>query len=94
MTVSAAVINLEICENDLPFLIDALVPRPGDENPGEPEWDRFIAALKEKHHAVMTRGDATDAAPTTDLGVYAIDGIEVIGRDLRFRLTKRLAVRG
>jgi hypothetical protein len=46
VTVSAAVINLEICENDLPFLIDALVPRPGDENPGEPEWDRFIAALK------------------------------------------------
>jgi hypothetical protein len=56
--------------------------------------DRFIAALKEKHHAVVTRGDATDAAPTTDFGAYAIDGIEVTGRDLRFRVTKRRAVRG
>jgi hypothetical protein len=94
--VLAAVINLDICTTDLPFLIDASIPRPGDENPGEPEWDRFIAALKEKHHAVMTRGDATDAAPTTALGLYAMDStrFEVTGRDLRFRVTKRRAVRG
>jgi len=46
--------------------------------------------LKEKHHAVMTRGDATDAAPTTALGLYAMDftRFEVTGRDLRFRVTK------
>ena len=94
MTVLVPMINLEICENDLPFLIDALVPRPGDENPGEPQWDRFIAALKEKRHPVMTRGDATDAELITDFGVYAIDGIEVTGSDLQLRVTKRRAARG
>ena len=62
--------------------------------PGEPEWEVFVAALKEKRRAVMTRGDGSDAEPTLHLGVYAIDQIEVTGRDLRFRVTRRLVTLG
>ncbi len=59
--------------------------------PGEPEWDVWFAALNEKRRAVMTRGDGTDAEPTRYLGVYLIDGIELVESDLRFRVTKRLS---
>ena len=58
--------------------------------PGRREWDEWVAALKEKRRAVLTRGDGTDAEPTRYLAVYAIDHIEIIGSDLRFRLVKRL----
>ena len=58
--------------------------------PGRREWDEWVAALKEKRRAVMTRGNGTDAEPTRYLGVYAIDAIEVTESDLRFRLVKRL----
>lgn len=61
----------------------------------EAKWEPFVAALKAGKRAILTSDDVTNEGHAFErtgyIALYAIDDVEIVGENLRFRFTKRLA---
>jgi hypothetical protein len=61
----------------------------------EAKWEPFVAALKAGKRVILTNDNVSDEGHAFErtgyIALYAIDNVEIVGENLRFRFIKRLA---
>ena len=66
--------------------------------PGERKWDELIAAIQTKKRVILTKDKVYDGGNRFErsgyVAVFEVDDLEIDGRNLRFRLTRRLVELG